>query len=120
MLQSFSLLRPRPNGLKFNALHSKIVKCNVKKNFIFKITKPEKPLLKKMFRKIMDVGFVPAEFIHQLLVALRASGINPHTTIDIEHMYKYSFINRFSSRQLKVLNKNSSNRILVVLLAPDI
>ena len=62
------LPRPRPNGSKVNALHSKIVKCNVKKNFVLEITQTGKLVRKKSFY-FMAVVFVPAEFI-QRFVAL--------------------------------------------------
>ena len=66
MLQSFSLLRPGPNGSKLNAVHSKVVKCNVKKSFIFKITETGKPL-RDRGQRLMAVAFVPAELIHRFV-----------------------------------------------------
>ena len=104
--QSFSLLKPRPNGSKFDALHSKLMKCNV---------------TEKNVQKSMAVDFVPAEFT----VALWTSGFNPQQIgrlqvrcFDIKHKSKCSFIDRFSSKILTP--KISSNRILLSLLALDI
>ena len=81
---SFSLLRLRPNGSKFIALHLKVVRlCNVKKIFIFEIKKNWQTFSKQNVPKFMafvfiPADFIPADFIHWFVV-LWTRSINPHT-----------------------------------------
>ena len=102
----------------------------VKKTYIFKITKTGKPLMKIKCSEDPSCWFCPGR-ADSSICGLLTSAHNYHIphrlanckigVFDMEHTYFYSFINRFTSKQLKVLtHKNSSNRILVLRLALDI
>ena len=84
----------------------------------------------KIVQKVMAIGSVPADVINRFWAFEQAASIQilPRDMdrlqvrrFDMEYTYKYSFINQFFSRQLKVLiYKNFSNRIFVFILDLDI
>ena len=123
MLPSFLLLRPRPNGSKFNALHSNIVNVMLRKCLL--ITQTRKPVWKKSL-EVHGCCFHPSR-VHSMICGIlnqRFPSIYWYNAnrlqvwcFDMVHTYKYSFINLFSSRQLKVLvHRTSMNRIIVITI----